>query len=100
VIIDTARLLALVAATLVALGLAGVLIRDGLLVKLISVNVMTSGVFLLFGAVARGEPTDPVPHAMVLTGIVVSVAATALAVALIRRLHGLTGTDRLSGDER
>jgi multicomponent Na+:H+ antiporter subunit C len=38
---------------------------------------------------------DPVPQAMVLTGIVVSVAATALALALARRLLNLTGEMRL-----
>jgi multicomponent Na+:H+ antiporter subunit C len=36
-----------------------------------------------------------VPQAMVLTGIVVAVAATALALALMRRLHELTGSARL-----
>ncbi len=29
---------------------------------------------------------DPIPHALVLTGIVVAVSATALALTLLRRL--------------
>ncbi len=38
---------------------------------------------------------DPVPHAMVITGIVVAFAATALGVALIVRLGDETsGTGR------
>jgi len=32
---------------------------------------------------------DPVPHALVLTGIVVAVSATAMALALGRRLEAL-----------
>ena len=41
---------------------------------------------------------DPVPQAMVLTGIVVAVAATALALALTRKLHALTGRLELPED--
>jgi multicomponent Na+:H+ antiporter subunit C len=39
----------------------------------------------------RAEAPDPVPHAMVLTGIVVAVSATAFALSLVRRLHARTG---------
>jgi multicomponent Na+:H+ antiporter subunit C len=38
------------------------------------------------GAAGLGAP-DPVVHAMAITGIVVTVAATAYAVALARRLY-------------
>ena len=41
---------------------------------------------------------DPVPQAMVLTGIVVAVAATALALALVRKLHALSGRLELPDD--
>src|SRR5262249_58414724 len=49
-----------------------------------------SGVFLVFGIIARrgaaaGALADPVPQALVITGIVVAFAATALAVALMVR---------------
>ena len=48
---------------------------------------MGSGAFLVFvGLAQRDGAVDPVPQAMVLTGIVVAVAATALALALARRL--------------
>ncbi len=40
-----------------------------------------------------GVPPDPVPHALVLTGIVVAVSATALALALARRLHRSSDND-------
>jgi multicomponent Na+:H+ antiporter subunit C len=57
---------------------------------------MGSGVFLVFGIVARrgadaGFRFDPVPQAMVITGIVVAFAASALAVALILRLSAESG---------
>jgi multicomponent Na+:H+ antiporter subunit C len=53
-------------------------------------------VFLLFGVVARrgadaGLGGDPVPQALVITGIVVAFSATALAVALLLRLHETGG---------
>lgn len=83
------RLLSLAAVVVVVVGLAGVLLRREPLARLIAVNVMGTGAFLLFGGIAARDPEgDPVPHAMILTGIVVTVAATGAATALIRRLHG------------
>ncbi|MBA2691328.1 MAG: NADH-quinone oxidoreductase subunit K [Rubrobacter sp.] len=61
--------------------------------KVIAINMMGSGVFVLLTAIARrGESIDPVPHAMVLTGIVVAVSATAFALAVVRKLHETTGS--------
>jgi multicomponent Na+:H+ antiporter subunit C len=37
------------------------------------------------------QPPDPVPQALVLTGIVVAVSATSLALALWQRLDGQDG---------
>lgn len=74
----------------VALGLRAALLHPSLLQRVVAINVMGSGVFLVLIAVAYrgpGVPPDPVPHALVLTGIVVAVSATALALALMRRLH-------------
>lgn len=79
-------------AVLFAMGMAGVVLLDVALRKVLAFNVMGSGAFLvLVGLAQRGGIADPVPQAMVLTGIVVAVAATALALALIKRL---TGQDR------
>lgn len=75
---------------LFCLGLWSFLMHRPLLRKLIALNVMGSGVFLVFIALAYRGPEgapDPVPHALVLTGIVVAVSATALALALGRRLE-------------
>jgi multicomponent Na+:H+ antiporter subunit C len=56
--------------------------------RIIAANVLGTGVFLVLVGIAHRVPTeiDPVPHALVLTGVVVSVSATACALALARRL--------------
>lgn len=93
-------LFACVGAILFAMGVAGVILIAHLLRRILAFNVMGSGAFLiLVGLAQRNDVSDPVPQAMVLTGIVVAVAATALALALVRRLHALTGKLELPEDE-
>lgn len=75
---------------LFAIGLYGLFTCEHVVRKIIAANVMGSGVFLVLVALARRTPSglpDPVPHALVLTGIVVSVSATACALALAKRLE-------------
>jgi len=89
--IATSVLYALTGIALFALGLRGVLLRRSLLGRVLAVNVAGGGVFLLLVAIAyRGlsAPPDALPHALVLTGIVVAVSATALALALGRHRPG------------
>jgi len=86
----------LCAAALVGLGVYGVIVDPHPLRKLLAFDVIGGGVFLIFGMVARrgaaaGFGSDPVPQALVITGIVVAFAATALAVALLLRLFQETG---------
>lgn len=92
---------ALAGAALFAMGVAGVVLIAHLLRRVLAFNVMGSGAFLvLVGLGQRAGIPDPVPQAMVLTGIVVAVAATALALALVRRLHATTGRAELAaGDD-
>ena len=74
---------------LMMLGLRAALLRASTIDRLLGVNVMGAGIFLLLITAAyRGPdlPPDPVPHALVLTGIVVAVSATALGLALSRAL--------------
>jgi len=81
---------------LFVMGVYGLMTQPHLLKKLLSLNVASAGVFLLMVAMAyRGEKLDPVPHALVLTGIVISVSATAYAVALAARLFRMTGSPTL-----
>jgi multicomponent Na+:H+ antiporter subunit C len=88
-------LFALTGCLLFAGGIAAIILQTHLLRKVLAFNVMGSGAFLVMvGAAQRGGTVDPIPQAMVLTGIVVSVAASALALALARRLLNLTGEMR------
>jgi len=82
-------------AGLVGLGLFGLVTHPQLLRKILAFNLLGSGVFLLFGIIARRGGTaatlaDPIPQALVITGVVVAFAATALAVALLLRLSQAT----------
>ncbi|MFO7527293.1 MAG: cation:proton antiporter subunit C [Marinobacter sp.] len=86
----------LAGAALCAIGLFGFIFISHLLRKLLAFNLMGSGVFLiLVGLAQHRSGPDPVPQALVLTGIVVAIAATALAVVLIRRYYHLSGKTSL-----
>ena len=93
---SNAMLYGLCGAGLVGLGLFGLIVHPQPLRKILAFNLIGGGVFLLFGVVARrgaaaGLAGDPVPQALVITGLVVAFAATALAVALQVRLFQETG---------
>jgi multicomponent Na+:H+ antiporter subunit C len=88
-------------AVLVGLGLFDLIVHPQPLRKILAFNVIGGGVFLQFGIVARrgaGFGGDPVPQALVITGLVVAFAATALAVALLLRLFHETGRSTLRSD--
>ncbi|MBK1646315.1 Na+/H+ antiporter subunit C [Thiocapsa imhoffii] len=83
---------------LFVLGLYALIMRAHLLRKILGFNVMGSGVFLVLAGLGQRTPMggpDPVPQAMVITGIVVAVAATALALSLMLRVVAATGRARL-----
>jgi len=93
----------LCSAALVGLGLFGLIVHPEPLRKVLAFNLIGGGVFLLFGVVARRGATagfggDPVPQALVITGLVVAFAATALAVALLLRLFQEIGRTTLKSD--
>lgn len=94
----------LTGAILVGLGLYGLLVHPHPLRKVLAFNLLGSGIFLVFGIIARkgagaGFAADPVPQAMVITGIVVAFAATALAIGLILRLVETGGRPTLEPDD-
>ena len=98
-----ALLYGLAGIALVAMGLYAALAARHVLRRLLGLNVLGSGVFMMLVALASrasdiATRPDPVPHAMVLTGIVVAVSATALALALLRRMHVHEGSPRLPED--
>ena len=96
------RIYLLAGVVLFSIGFYSLLVQSHLLRRIMALNVMGSGVFLVYialGAQTPGPIPDPVPHAMVLTGIVVSVCATGLALALADRVQAATGRGDLDDTE-
>ncbi len=96
------------ALALFGIGTFTVLTHSNLLKKVIGINIMEGSTYLFFIAagnirggvapikdmVSQGDVVyvNPLPQALMLTGIVVSVSVTALSLALIMRLYKLYGT--------
>lgn len=86
-------------------GLYIVVSRGNLVKKIVGLNVFQTSVFMLYISIGRIDggtapifPTDmnvdpevvysnPLPHVLILTAIVVGVATTALGLSLIMRIH-------------
>lgn len=84
---------------LCVLGLFGFIAHRHLVRRLLAFNVMGSGSFLMLVGLAQdNRGVDPVPQAMVLTGIVVTVASTALALVVFRRWFRVSGESILPED--
>lgn len=101
--VESWQLYAVLAAVLFTIATAGVCLCGHFLRKIIGINLMGVSVFLFLVSVARRdmeEFADPVPHAMVITGIVVAVSVSAFAIALARRIMVLTGHSRFDTLEK
>jgi multicomponent Na+:H+ antiporter subunit C len=99
----SATLFGLCGAAAAGLGLYGLITNPQPLRKMLAFNLLGAGGFVLFGVVSRRGATgsfsaDPVPQALVITGMVVALAATALAVALLLRLFA-TGAAALDTED-
>ena len=97
-----ATIYGLAGAALIGLGLFGFVGHAHLLRRLLAFNVIGSGIFLFLGAATARAPhhsTDPVPQALIITGIVVALAATALGVGLVVAYARATGRTSLADDE-
>lgn len=96
-----------IAVVLFVIGILIVLNKSNLFKKLIGINIIESSIFIFFvgsgnirsGAVpildqANVKPVyiNPLPSALMLTGIVVSVSVSAFALALVIRLYKTYGT--------
>lgn len=97
-----------IAIILFCLGCLCILTQHNLIKKVIGINIMQTGIFLFFIAVgnitggvapiydpALGEGVlyiNPLPSALILTGIVVSFSVTAFALAVIVKLYNFYGT--------
>ena len=90
---------------LMMLGLYIVIAHGNLIKKIVGLNVFQVSVFLLYITMAKVEGgtapilaegielySNPLPHVLILTAIVVGVATTALGLALVVRIHDAYGT--------
>ncbi|HUF44633.1 MAG TPA: cation:proton antiporter subunit C [Aestuariivirgaceae bacterium] len=87
-------------------GLYAVMARGNLVKKAIGLNIFQSSVFLFYISMAKVQGgtapiliddaeavySNPLPHVLILTAIVVSVATTALGLSLIVRIQEAFGT--------
>lgn len=85
-------LFAVTGAVLIGIGFYGLIATRHFLRRVVAFNLIGSGLFLFFGATgARGGVTDPVPQALIITGIVVAFSASALGVGLVVARARLSG---------
>lgn len=102
---------------LFCIGLYTVIVRRNIIKKLIGLNIMETAVFYFYismgyledgvapirvGGAEPARMVNPIPQALILTGIVVAVSVTALALALVILLYRQYGTldvDHLMRDE-
>ena len=96
----------LTATILFIIGLHTMLTHSNLVKKIIGLNIMETAVFLMFVSIGyiRGGYApiveegstqiymNPLPQALILTGIVVAVSITAFALSLIIKLYQHYGT--------
>lgn len=97
-----------ISVVLFCIGIYTVLSRSNLMKKIIGINIMSNAIFLLFIAAAnirggvapihgRELPAgvvfvNPLPAALVLTGIVVGLSVTAFALSIVVKLYTYYGT--------
>lgn len=91
---------------LFVIGLYTIITKPNLIKKFMGLNIMETSVFLAIvsiGAVRDGKApivesatkvqyVNPLPQALILTGIVVAVSTTALALSLMIKLYEQCGT--------
>ena len=96
----------LIVVILMMLGLYTIMSRFNLVKKLVGLSIFQTSLFLLYislGWVQGGTApiidsdadyiySNPLPHVLILTAIVVGVATTALGLALVLRIHDAFGT--------
>ncbi|HBT19114.1 MAG TPA: cation:proton antiporter [Clostridiaceae bacterium] len=92
---------------LFVIGLYTVLTHANLIKKIIGINIMETAIFLFFVSIgyvrggvapilgASGTETlfvNPLPAAMILTGIVVAVSITAFSLSIVIKIYDAYGT--------
>ena len=90
---------------LMMLGLYIVIAQDNLVKKIIGLNIFQTSIFIFYISVGKVEGgsapilsdsvslySNPLPHVLILTAIVVGISTTALALSLIVRIKEAYGT--------
>jgi len=90
---------------LMMVGFYVLISRGNLVKKIVGLNIFQTSVFILYISMGKirggtapilmeGEVvySNPVPHVLILTAIVVGVATTALGLSLVVRIHEAYGT--------
>ena len=94
---------------LILVAIAGLILTDNLIKKIVSLNILNSALVILFvwwGSLSGSEApillsgvqdiVDPLPQALVVTSIVIGLGVTTLAIALCIRLYEKYGTFDIS----
>lgn len=97
----------LLAIVLMMIGFYPVIARPNLVKKIVGLSLFQTGIFLFFIALGKVEPgtapvmdeagpvqsyTNPLPTALILTAIVVSVSTLAVALGIVVRIRQAYGT--------
>ena len=91
---------------LMMLGFYAVIARGNMIKKMVGLNIFQTSVFMLYISMGKidggtapiltGDPatvySNPLPHVLILTAIVVGIATTAVGYALIIRVYEAYGT--------
>ncbi|WP_297186165.1 cation:proton antiporter subunit C [uncultured Porticoccus sp.] len=90
---------------LMMIGFYIVIVQGNLIKKLIGLNIFQTSVFIFYISVGKVEGgsapilaegvsvySNPLPHVLILTAIVVGIATMALALALVVRIKNAYGT--------
>ena len=92
--------------TLMMIGFYAVIARGNMVKKMVGLNIFQTSVFMMYismGKISEGTApiltgeadtvySNPLPHVLILTAIVVGVATTAVGYALIIRIQESFGT--------
>ncbi|MGX0671536.1 multicomponent Na+:H+ antiporter subunit C [Kocuria marina] len=75
-------------------GMVRMLLVQDLMARLVAMNVVGVGsLLILLALAARSDPLDPVLSALVITGLVITVAFTGVGAILIRRIEATRDGD-------
>ncbi len=95
---------------IMAVGVYGLIVSDNLIKKIMCLNVVESSIILIFlragyvrgmlaPIIGSGDQTNfvnPIPQALMLTAIVISVCFNALAIIMIVKLYEKKGSVEVS----